>query len=150
MRRTFIAAASMIAVISGVSAMAAPSGEDAAKYRQAVMRAIGGHFGAASLIVRAGAGGPEQLSQHVEALQNLAAEVDSIFPAGSMVEDSHALPAVWENPDAFAGAVEKLQAEVAKLDEAVSGGDDQAISDAQRALGLACRGCHEDYRHRDE
>lgn len=124
------------------------SAEDAAKYRQFVMRALSGHNGAVSLIARAKAGDPAGLGKHTQALVDLAAEIGPAFEAGggAAVEDSEALPAIWEQPDEFAAAVERFAAAVADLDAAAESGDLASVDAAHRDVGEACKGCHEDFR----
>ncbi|MDX1499145.1 MAG: cytochrome c [Woeseiaceae bacterium] len=122
--------------------------EDAAKYRQYIMRALSGHNGAVSLIARAKAGDPGNVGKHTAALVALAAEIGPAFEAagGAPVEDTEALPAIWERPADFAAAVETFAAAVAALDAAAGGEDIAAVESAHRDVAAACKGCHEDFR----
>jgi cytochrome c556 len=131
-------------------AAADPAPEDAAKYRQSIMKAMSGHNGAISLMARGKAGNPDNLASHVQALVNLTGEVESLFNEGSDLEDDKALPAIWENAEAFADAVQNFEAAVGAFSEVASDGDMQAIDAAQREVGKACKGCHEDFRQKKE
>ena len=140
----------LIALAVSMLAAADPAPEDAAKYRQSVMKAMSGHNGAISMIVRGKAGNQDNLANHVQALGNLTDEIDSLFNEGSDLEDDEALPAIWENADAFADAVENFATAVDAFSEVAGAGDIQAIDAAQREVGKACKGCHEDFRQKKE
>ena len=140
----------LIALAVSMLAAAEPTPEDAAKYRQSIMKAMSGHNGAISLMVRGKAGNPDNLASHVQALVNLKDEIHSLFNEGSDLEDDRALPAIWENADAFADAVENFEAAVEAFSEVASDGGMQAIDAAQREVGKACKGCHEDFRQEKE
>ncbi len=140
----------LIALAVSMLAAADPAPEDAAKYRQSIMKSMSGHNGAISMMVRGKAGNPDNLTNHVQALVNLKDEIDSLFNEGSDLEDDRALPAIWENADAFADAVENFEAAVEAFSEVASDGGMQAIDAAQREVGKACKGCHEDFRQEKE
>ena len=140
----------LIALVVSMLAAADPAAEDAAKYRQSIMKAMSGHNGAISMMVRGKAGNPDNLASHVQALVNLKDEIDSLFNEGSDLEDDRALPAIWENADAFADAIENFEAAVEAFSKVASDGDMQAIDAAQREVGKACKGCHEDFRQKKE
>jgi cytochrome c556 len=140
----------LIALAVTMTAVAEPAPEDAAKYRQSVMKALAGHNGAISMIVRGKAGDAANLGDHVDAMQNLSGEVADLFAAGSDTEDDEALAAIWENADAFAEAVDGFETAVGQLSEALDGGDVEAIDSAHRAMSKTCKGCHEDFREKKE
>lgn len=150
MRKPIIAAAAVIALGCGFSAttLAEPAAEDAAKYRQYIMRALSGHFGALTMTARGLAGDAANLGKHSAALVELGAEIGPAFEAVGVAsaEGSEALPAVWEDADGFAAAVEKFASAAAALDAAIAAGDTDAIMSAHRETGASCKGCHEDFR----
>lgn len=150
--RTIVRPIAFAALALGMSVIAAAetSPEDAVKYRQSIMKALSGHNGAIALIVRGKAGDADQLTNHVAAIVNLTAEVGAVFESGANVEDSEALPAIWEDPDAFAAAVTDFEAAVAALSDAAGSGDMEVIAAAHKELGAACKACHEDFRQKDE
>ena len=143
-----IAALAITAVVS-LPAMADTTPEDALDYRKAVMTALRGNIGAASMIVRGLVEDDGHLVGHALGLANGAKEMERIFQEGSNVGDSEALPLIWEEPDAFAEAVSKMQAATAALVTAAEGGDREAIGAAFREVGGSCRGCHDRYRVQD-
>jgi len=120
--------------------------EDAVDYREAVMTSLKGHIGAASMHVRGLVEGPEFLVKHAQGLANGASELDRLFPAGSDVEGSHALPVIWEEPEEFSAAIEKLVATTNAFVEAAKSGDQERIGQAFRDVGGSCKGCHDKFR----
>jgi cytochrome c556 len=127
-------------------ASAETTAEDAKDYRSAVMTSLRGHIGASSMHVRGLVEDHGFLGKHAEGLANGAAELKHLFPAGSNVAESEALPVIWEQPDEFAEAIETAEKATAAFSEAVASGDKAAIGAAFRDVGAACRGCHDQFR----
>ena len=132
----------------GVSApvIADTTAEDAKAYRVSIMTTLKGHIGATSMMVRGLVDDHGQMAAHAEGMANGIAEMQYIFQEGSIVDDSEALPVIWEQPEKFAAAISKAADATAALKEAVSGGDKAAIGAAFRNVGMSCRGCHDDFR----
>lgn len=124
--------------------------EDAKDYRSAIMTTLRGHIGAASMIARGLVDNNGQLLSHAEGLSNGAAELKNIFPEGSAVDGSEALPAIWGEPDKFAEAINAMVEATAELEDAAAGGDPEAIGGAFRKVGMSCRGCHDNFRKSDD
>lgn len=152
MPRGTTTAAAVAAMLFGyaTSAVAETTPEDAKDYRTAVMTSLRGHVVAASMHVRGLVGGREFLQKHADGLANGASELGHLFPEGSAVDDSEALPVIWEEPDDFAQAIEKAQQATAAFRESVASGDEEAIRSAFREVGMACRGCHDRFRRDDD
>lgn len=148
MQKKISAVLAALTVTTAVSfrAFADTSPDDAADYRKAVMTSMGGHMGAASMIVRGLVDDDGHLVKHAAGLANGTQELDRIFQEGSDVEESEALPLIWEEPEAFAEAISKAQEAAAAFVAAADGGDQEAIGAAFRKLGMSCRGCHDNYR----
>ncbi|MDH4314710.1 MAG: cytochrome c [Gammaproteobacteria bacterium] len=127
-------------------ATAETTSQDAADYRESVMTSLKGHIGAASMHVRGLVDGPEFLLKHARGLANGASEIATLFPAGSNVEGSEALPVIWEQPEEFAAAVEKLVDATKKFVAAAERDDKPAIAAAFRDVGGSCKGCHDKFR----
>ena len=134
------------ALAASLVAIADTAPEDAKKYRTSVMTSLGGHVGAASMHVRGIVEDNGFLAAHAEGLANGAAELEYLFPAGSAVDESEALPAIWEQPEDFQKAVDTAVNATAAFEEAVAGGDKAAIGAAFRDVGAACKGCHDKFR----
>jgi cytochrome c556 len=144
---SFLGLIASAGVVLGISfqAMADTTAEDAADYRSAVMTSLRGHVGAASMIAR-GLVDNGDIVGHAKGLASSAMELDHLFPAGSNVGESEALPAIWEKPEEFAAAVKKLQESTAAFVVAAESADKEAIGAAFRNVGMSCRGCHDDFR----
>lgn len=152
MTRLLVSAIAVLAATLGLvfSAGAEVSSEDAFKYRQSVMTALRGHIGAASMIVRGIVADDGHLEGHAAGLQSGVAEIHRVFQEGSNVEESEALPVIWENSDEFAEAIEKAEAATEHFYTVVAeGGDGEAIGAAFRDVGMSCRGCHDNFRVAD-
>ena len=124
-------------------ASANPEGE--ARYRQGVMTSVGGHMTAISMILRQGIH-RDSLKFHADALAALAKKSQSIYPEGSDVGRSEALPAIWEKPDAFRKATQRFIDASEAFAKAADFGDQDALGQALRGLGGSCKGCHDDFR----
>jgi cytochrome c556 len=142
---TLLVAVSLALAVSLV-ATADTAPEDAKKYRTSVMKSLGGHIGAASMHVRGIIEDNGFLAAHAESLANGAAELKYLFPEGSAVDNSEALPAIWDQPEEFQKAMDTAVKATAAFTEAVSGGDRAAIGAAFRDVGAACKGCHDKFR----
>ena len=65
------------------------------------------------------------------------------------IEDSRALPAIWEQPEEFAAKVTAFQEATANLASA-AGTDLATLQTAFGPVGEACGSCHEDFREPEE
>ncbi len=82
-----------------------------------------------------------------------AMKIEGHFPAGTSTADgfkTEALPAIWEKPEEFKVASQKLVDESAKLMTLAAGGDAAAIGAQAMAMGGACKGCHDQFRLDDK
>jgi len=136
---------------------AAAKPADTVKYRHAVMEAMSAHVNAFMLIATNKIDDRTFLQNHGDAIADLSGELDTLFPAdsaaapaGSEESETHALPAIWDEPEKFAAAVTKMQQAAAKLQETTRSGDSKAIVGAFAAAGKACKGCHEDFRAEED
>lgn len=148
MHHKLISTVTALALLLGFSIQvtAETSAEDAFKYRKSFMTSLRGHAGAISMQVRGLAGDSDYIVKHAKAMANLGSELHSVFPEGSVVEDSEALPVIWEKPEEFAAAVSKAAEAMTALGEVAEGGDMQAIGKAFANVGKTCKGCHETFR----
>jgi cytochrome c556 len=151
MQRKLLCLAAGMSVIVGVAmqAYAETTPEDAFDYRKAVMTSLRGHIGAASMIAR-GLVEDGDVVSHAQGLANGAKELHTLFPAGSNVGESEALPVIWEKPQEFAAAIRKAEEATAAFVVAAESGDQEAIGGAFRDVGMACRGCHDNFRVADD
>ena len=150
LRRTLSAVTALaISSVFAFQALADTTPEDALDYRKAVMTALRGHIGASSMIARGLVENDGHLVGHAEGLAAGASELHRIFPEGSNVGESEALPTIWEDADGFAAAIAKMEEATAAFVDAAKGGDQETIGGAFRNVGMSCRGCHDNYRVQD-
>ncbi|OBV12206.1 c-type cytochrome [Erythrobacter dokdonensis] len=82
-----------------------------------------------------------------------AQKIEGHFPAGTSVDDGYdteALATIWEKPEEFKAAAQKLVDESAKLATIAGEGDKAATGAQAMAMGGACKGCHDNFRLDDE
>jgi cytochrome c556 len=115
------------------------------KYREGVMKAVGGQMASLGASLK-GQVFTENLKLHASAMADLADIVPHIFPKGSGSEKSEVLPAVWENPEGFKQRVDDFVSAAKQLKTIAANGDMKAIGGAMQKLGKTCKGCHDDFR----
>lgn len=82
-----------------------------------------------------------------------AMKIEGHFPAGTSTADgfkTEALPTIWEKPEEFKAAAQKLVDESAKLVTIAAEGDKAAVGAQAMAMGGACKGCHDQFRLDDK
>ena len=114
--------------------------EEAVTMRKALMREDGG-------LIRSlnGLSGAEAAAALNIVLTNYT-HIPALFPEGSIVGDSDALPAIWENWETFTGIVETGKAAATDAIAAAEAGDATAYATSLRALGGTCGQCHQQFR----
>jgi cytochrome c556 len=114
--------------------------EEAVALRQALMKEDGGLLRGAGALT-----GPEAVAAMQTLLENYT-HIPDLFPEGSIVGESKALPAIWENWDAFVAIVETGKTAAAAGLAAAETGDAAAYGAALQALGGTCGACHQQFR----
>lgn len=82
-----------------------------------------------------------------------AAKIEGHFPAGTSFEDGYkteALATIWQKPEEFKAASQKLIDESAKLTALAGEGNKEAVAAQAKAMGGACKGCHDQFRLDDK
>lgn len=75
------------------------------------------------------------------------------FPVGTSVDDgfdTEALPSIWQKPEEFKAAAQKLVDESAKLVTIAAEGNKAATGAQAMAMGGSCKGCHDQFRLDDK
>lgn len=124
------------------------SGGATIKYREAMMKAIGGHWSAIATTLKEG-DSVGAIADHAAAVAALAKDLAPAFAEGSgpMDGDTNALPDIWEKKDDFAKVLAAFQTESAKLADVAKGGDKKAIAAQFGATGKAsCKACHDGFK----
>jgi cytochrome c556 len=156
---TAAALAGLIAACSGgggggdTAAAPATDTPPAIKQRQDNFEAIGDAFKAVRGELEQDAPDFALIAAKANDINARAQKIEGYFPTGTSTADgfdTEALPAIWDKPDAFKAAAQKLADESAKLASLASGGDKEAIGAQAMAMGAACKGCHDQFRLDEE
>jgi cytochrome c556 len=140
-----------LAGLVALSAVAqAESPENYIDYRKAVMKAIGGHMGASTQIMRGRVSPEGALAIHADALAALNADLGRLFPDGSDFGETKAKPEIWQDREGFAKVVAQGREATAGFAAAVASGDQAQIAKAHKAVGDSCKACHQDFRLKDD
>ena len=133
----------------GVSGVAAAQGdENTIKYRQSVMKGVGGHTGAIFQIVKNGIPHKEHLAAHARALNELLAMAVDAFKPETMGGKTRAKPKIWSDFAGFEKAARKSENASGELVSAVNSGNEMDISKKFAAVTDTCKGCHKEYREK--
>jgi cytochrome c556 len=144
-----------IALALGMAGLSVPAGaesqpEDIIKYRQNVMKSIGGHTGAAAAIISGKVGYKAHLSEHAKAIAAMAKDIPGLFPKDSDFGDTNALESVWKKRADFEKAANNARAKADAFAKAAAGNDPKAAGAAFKDLGEACKACHKDFRKEEK
>ena len=149
MKKMLLAALATTATLASLPAAAQfQKPEDAIKYRQSAFTVMAAHFGR----VGAMANGrvpfdAKAVADNMVIVNDLARLPLTAFGAGTDKGAPHrAKPEIWGDAAKFKAAADKMVAEIAKLDAAAKGGNQDAIKTAFGAAGATCKGCHDDFR----
>src|SRR5439155_26585798 len=129
-------------------APATPGGK-AVLARQAHYKELNKAFGGIGGELRKDAPDKALIAANATTAAGLAKDLPSWFPKGSGPEagvKTAAKAEIWTDAAGFAVAVGKLQDETAKLQQAATAGDMDAIKAQVRATAGACKNCHDTYR----
>lgn len=114
--------------------------EEAVAIRKALMKEDGG-------ILRSAGGltGAEAVTA-MQTLKDNYSHIPALFPEGSIVGDSEALPAIWENWDAFVAIAKAGEDAAAAGLAAAEAGDAAGYASALQTLQGTCGQCHQQFR----
>ncbi|RMD62353.1 MAG: cytochrome c [Alphaproteobacteria bacterium] len=150
MRKTMFALITSATVALSAQAMAVDEPANIIKYRQAVMKAIGGHTGAIVGVAKGEVSFIGHVAAHARAIHDMSKLIPDLFPKGSdraAFAETRALPDIWADWAKFEAAARKLQEESARMIQVAEGGGDAAAIGAQlQNMGKACGGCHKPFR----
>lgn len=159
--RLFVAVtlAAVLAACSGGSesegSEAAPAAAEPAvlKERHDNFEAIGDAFKAIRGQLEGGAPDFGVIAASATDINTRAKLIEGHFPEGTGRDqgyDTEALPTIWEKPEEFAAAAQKLVDESATLITTAEGGDAAAVGEQVKATGGACKNCHDTFRLDDK
>lgn len=112
------------------------------------MKASAGHVKALTAIVDKKVNLVRHAEVHAKSLVDLTAMTKDLFPKGtgpaSGVTD--AKEGIWKDAEKWNGALEKMNAQVAKLEAAVKTGEVDKLKPELEATTDACAACHKTFR----
>lgn len=151
MKRTLITLGAAVALAASAGAFAQAKPEVLVKQRQAAMTLIGKYWGPMGAMAQGkapyNADTVKRNAGYLSVLDKMPWDGFSPETKGSSAKTA-ALPAIWNEPDKFKQAQERLQSEVAKLVQVSARGDEAAVKAQLGATGKACGGCHETFREK--
>lgn len=149
-RRQMMIAVAGLLIGNSLVAHAETNPEEIVKYRQAVMKSQAAHMAASAAIVQGKVDFKDQLADHVKALEAMNRDLTSLFPKGSEGGNSKALSEVWSNTAEFQKHAKDAQQKSAALAKAVAAGDTHNYGARLKELQESCKGCHKDFRKKEE
>jgi len=121
-------------------AIAGYTSDQSVEARQAAMKENGGTLKAAGALT-----GADAVAAADTLIKNFT-NLPHLFPEGSIVGDSKALPGIWENFDDFTGRFATGLEAAKAMKVAAEAGDAAAYGASMKAIGGLCGQCHETYR----
>lgn len=123
------------------------------KERHDNFEAIGDAFKAVRGELEKGAPDFALIAAKANDINTRAKLIEGHFPTGTSVDDglkTEALATIWEKPEEFKAAGQKLIDESAKLAALAGEGDNAAVAAQAMAMGGSCKGCHDTFRLDDD
>lgn len=137
------------AAIAAFPAVSADSPENLIKYRQANMKAVGGHMASLAAIAKGDIAAVDHAAAHAEAIADIAKNAGYLFAqptANDKFKDTKALPDIWSKQGEFNKAASDFAKASASMVDAAKTKDRAKIGEAMKALGGSCGGCHKPFR----
>jgi cytochrome c556 len=123
------------------------------KERQDNLEEVGDSFKAIMDSLKSGTPELAMIADKAQIINTNAGKITGHFPEGTSIADGYdteALPAIWEKPAEFSSAAERLVGASADLVAAAQSGDAAATGEAAKAMGGACKNCHDQFREKDD
>jgi cytochrome c556 len=148
MKKRLVAAAAAAALLPILASAQFAKTEDAIRYRQSALFIMGQHVG--RIAAMANDKMPFDAAQ-VKESANIVNVVSTLpwvafGPNTDKGANSKARPEIWQEPDKFKAAQDRLDATLPKMVAAAETGDKARIKQAVGELGAACKNCHDDFR----
>ena len=134
--------------VAGGAAIAQVKPAVLVKQRQAVMTLQGKYWGpiAGMASGKVSPYNADIVARNATYLENLAQMAWDGFQPSTRDVKSAALPAVYSDAAGFQRAIDRLQAETAKLGALARARDEAGVKAQFGAVGKSCGGCHESFR----
>lgn len=151
--RQFVLLGAALAAIPLTALMAQPPAagltpEQIVAARQSAYVLSGGSFAAMKAAAESGAD-VRTLAFPARSLARWARTLPTMFPAGTNLPNSHALPAVWSDRAGFEARAAAYASAAQALAEAAQDGDRGAFLTQWAAVRQTCSACHDTYKNSD-
>ncbi|NQU57430.1 MAG: cytochrome c [Rhodospirillales bacterium] len=147
--RKFFFTAIAVGIFSVGMSQSASADQHEIKFRQSIMKAVGGTMGGLAGVLKKQAPA-SHAGPLAHTMYELSKVVPHIFPKGTDFGETAALLIIWEKPADFVKAVAAFQAAALNLSKVSHDGDMSTFGPAFGELGKACKGCHETFRKKKE
>jgi cytochrome c556 len=129
-------------------AQAAPTAEQAIKYRQSVYKVLLWNFGPMAAVAQGKAPyNAQEFTRRAERVALLAPMLIEGYPPGSDTgATTRAKPEIWQNMAEFRELMSTMEGKASDLAAAARTGDEAKAKAAFGQLGAACKACHDKYR----
>ena len=144
--KTIMTIGSAIALTAGIALPVSADDTGAIKYRQSVMKAVGGHMGGAVAIIKGQVPYKDDLVAHATGLNDMANVAANAFKQKTQGGKTRAKPNIWEDADDFGQKIEDLKKATADFLAAAKSGGPEAAGAKLGAVGDTCKGFHKKYR----
>ena len=138
-----------ILLIAALLSVAADAPDAVVKYRQTVMKSLGAHMTAMSMVVvKKQIASRAQLAAHAEAVHAVSAGIVEMFPAPDKVRSS-GKPEIWTRFPEFKASAAKVERESALLSQLAQKKEWKAFDAQFESVAKACEECHDRFRVRE-
>ncbi len=137
---------SAIALTAGTALSVSADEKAAIKYRQAVMKAVGGHMGGSVAIIKSQVPYKDDLVAHATGLNDMANIAANAFKQRTEGGKTRAKSEIWEDADDFSEKIEEMKKATAAFLAAARSGGPAAAGAKLGAVGDTCKGCHKKFR----
>ncbi len=144
-RHLLVALLALICLFAAAVAVLAAMPGDAVSNRQRLMRLNGASW--ADIQAKAKAGNIDGIAVNAETIAVLAEHIPSLFPAGSLTEQSKAKPEIWQRLDELQTDANTLKTMAEQMRDAAKAKDAATVQALVKEFGpKACGACHTRFR----
>jgi cytochrome c556 len=83
-------------------------------------------------------------------MRTLSQDIPALFPEDSDFGETRAKPEVWEKREGFKKASDVSRQSIDDLVKAIETGKSGELAAKFKKVGDGCKGCHKDFRQKDE
>ena len=121
--------------------------EDAVKYRKASFTLLAAHFGRLNQMAQGKIPFDAKVAaENADVVSAVAKLPWTAFGEGTDKGETRAKPEIWKESAKFKEAIDKNQAELAKVVAAAKSGSLDALKAAVGPAGSSCKACHDNFR----